>query len=102
MTEDFVGPWCERYLDEYMVGAHGFNGIVNHPDYLRISRCLRHVVRKRDLPLSVLASHGRVIVNIDPAKLKPEELAVYDKTNQTLIDSMFTEEKPSVYWPLDR
>jgi hypothetical protein len=102
MAEDFVGPWCEKYLDQYMVGQHGFNGVVNNPDYLRFARCLRKAIKRRDLPLAVMGTHGHVLVYIDEAKLTQEERARYDQANLALLESIGTGKPARAVWPLDR
>ncbi len=44
MAVDFVEPFCQRYLGDYVVGRYGFNGVIVHDQYLAISRCLRRLV----------------------------------------------------------
>lgn len=96
MGSEFVERMCERYLDDYMQGRYGFNGVIEHAEYLAISRCLRANVKRRRLPLKVLAMRGRVFVYFDDEQLTPEERAKSERANQLLLESVFSDSKPAI------
>jgi hypothetical protein len=100
VTQDFVEPWCERYLAEYVSGAHGLLGVIDHPEHVRISVCLREVIQKHSWPLRVAAAPGNIVVSIDREKLSAAQREMFDAASVQAADPVLSELRPLPDWPL--